>query len=405
MPLFKFKAQKSTGEVYEGQRQALDKFSLYRDLKKDGDTVLSTSEVAERKSLQVFNFIKFFGRISMRDKIALARNLGSMLSAGLHLSRALSVLERQSTKKKLKDLLVELNDGIKQGKTLSDSMAKFPSIFSSLFVSMVKVGEESGGLSDSLKAVAFQMDTVYDLKRKVRGAMIYPAIILSVMLIIGALLLIYVVPTLTATFKELNTELPVSTKFVIGISDFLRDHTLFGILIIIVVSSAGYFAFKTKIGHRIFDRVILKIPLVSNLVRETNTARSARTLSSLLSAGVPVTNALIITSDVLQNSFYKDVLRNAEASIEKGLPLSGIFGEHQDIYPIFLSEMVAVGEETGKISEMLSGVATFYEDEVAQKTKNMSTVIEPFLMVFIGAVVGFFAVAMVTPMYSVLDNV
>ncbi|MDO8590366.1 MAG: type II secretion system F family protein [bacterium] len=402
---FKFKAQKANGEIYEGEREALDKFALYKDLKKEGDVALSASEVVAKKPLSIMNYFKFVGRVNMHDKIVLARNLGSMIEAGLPLSRALFVLERQSKKKKLKELFFALNDDIKKGKTLSQSMLNFPGVFSSLFISMVKSGEESGGLSGSLKSVAFQIETLYDLERKIRGAMIYPIIILSVMFIIGGLMMVYVVPTLTATFKDLHSELPTSTKIIIAVSDFLHDHTLAGISIILALIAFLYVFAKTKFGRRSFHYTLLHVPIISTIVKETNTARTARTLSSLLSAGVSVTSALSITADVLQNSYYKEVVRKAEASIEKGSPISGIFMEHDELYPIFLSEMLAVGEETGKISEMLSGVATFYEDEVAQKTKNMSTVIEPFLMVFIGAVVGFFAVAMITPMYSVMDNI
>lgn len=405
MAKFKYKAQKATGEVYEGEKEAVDKFTLYRELKKEGEIVLSTTEVAVKQSWNIGNYFKFLGGINMRDKITLARNLGSMLEAGLPLSRALSVLERQNKKPKLKELLADLNSSIGKGKTLSEGLGSYPSVFSSLFVSMVRVGEGSGGLSGSLKSVAFQMNTMFELKRKVRGAMIYPIIILIVMLIIGSLLLVYVVPTLTATFKELHTELPASTQLIINVSDFMRDHTILGISMMVIIMGIVYFAMKTSFGHRLFDYLILRTPLISTLVKETNTARTARTLSSLLSAGVPVTNAIVITADVLQNSYYKEVLKNGEAVIEKGSPISGIFAGSQNLFPIFLSEMVAVGEETGKISEMLSEVSTYYEEEVSQKTKNMSTIIEPFLMVFIGAAVGFFAVAMVTPMYSVLDNV
>ena len=245
---FKYKAQKSTGEIYEGEREATDKFTLYKDLRKEGDVVLSTSEIAAGKSWRIMNYFKFFGRITMHDKIVFARSLGSMLEAGLPLSRALSVLERQSKKKKLKELFLNLNDNIKKGKTLSQSLADFPGTFSSLFVSMVKVGEESGGLSGSLKIVAFQMDALYDLERKVRGAMVYPSIILSVMIVIGGLLLVYVVPTLTATFKELHSELPVSTKIVIAMSDFLRNHTFVGIGIIGICAVFAYLFIKTKLG-------------------------------------------------------------------------------------------------------------------------------------------------------------
>ena len=391
--------------MYEGDQEALDKFTLYKNLKRDGDVVLSASQVELKKTWSLMSYLKFFGRIKTHDKITLARNLSAMLEAGLALSRALFVLERQSKKKKLKELLAALNDNIKKGKTLSASLANFPNVFSSLFVSMVKAGEGSGSLASSLKTVALQMDAVYTLTRKVKGALIYPAIVLSVMLVIGVLMLIYVVPTLTATFSELHSELPTSTKIVIGISNFLRNDTLVSVGLLILTVALVYFSVRTKVGRRVRDLVFLRLPIIGVIVKETNTARTARTLSSLLSAGVPVSEALAITGDVLQNSYYKEVLRKAQTSIEKGSPISSVFAEREDLYPPFIGEMVAVGEETGKLSEMLSNVGTFYENEVDQKTKDMSTVIEPFLMVFIGAVVGFFAVSMITPMYTVLNNV
>ena len=402
---FKFKAQKSNGEIYEGEREAPDKFTVYRELKKEGDNTLVVSEMEKHLSGSFLERLKFFGRVSIHDKIIFARNLGTMLEAGLTLSRALSVLTRQSKKAKLKQLFSAISENINKGKTLSESLAFFPNVFSSLFVAMARAGEESGSLATSLKTVAIQMDNVYILERKVRGAMIYPAIILSLMIAIGILLLIYVVPTLTATFEELHTELPLSTQFIIKISSFLRNDSLASFGILFGFLTVVYVFVKTKIGRRCVDFTILRIPVIATIVKETNTARSARTLSSLLSAGVPVTKAFSITKEVIQNSFYKDVLAKAESSIQSGNPVSRVFSEHEDIYPPFLSEMVAVGEETGKLSEMLLGVGMFYEDEVSQKTKDMSTVIEPFLMVFIGIVVGFFAVAMISPMYSVLNNV
>jgi len=403
--LFKYKAQKPGGEIYESEREAPDKFTLYRDLKKQEEVVISAKEVEPKKLWNFGNRFKFGGQMKMRDKILFARNLGSMLESGLSLSRALSVLERQSKKKKLKELFNSINESIEKGKTLSETLGNFPGTFSSLFISMVKAGEESGSLSGSLKLVASEMDSIYKLERKVRGALVYPAVIMCVMLIIGALLMIYVVPTLTATFKDLHSTLPASTQLIITISDFLRNDTFASLGILAVLIALVYVSVRTSLGMRYIDFMLLRLPVVGNIVQETNTARTARTLSSLISAGVPVTRAITITSDVLQNFYYKGVLLKAEKSIEKGLPISGVFMEREDLYPTFLSEMVAVGEETGKLAEMLMEVGTFYENEVEQKTKDMSTIIEPFLMVIIGAAVGFFAVAMITPMYTVLNNI
>jgi type IV pilus assembly protein PilC len=402
---FKYKAQKANGEIYDGEMEAPDKFTLYRDVKKRDEVVISAKEVGAKKSWNLKSYFQFFGGIKTREKILFARNLGSMVDSGLSLSRALSVLERQTKKAKLKELFHSINDNIEKGKTLSDTLSSFPGVFSSLFISMVKSGEESGSLASSLKLVASEMDSIYKLERKVRGAMIYPVVILCVMLAIGALLMIYVVPTLTATFKELNSTLPASTKLIIKISDFLKEDTLVSLGIVIGFIALVYFSIKTALGKRALDFSLLRIPVVGNIIRETNTARTARTLSSLISAGVPVTRAISITGDVLQNVYYKEVLAKAEKIIEKGLPISSVFMEREDLYPTFLSEMVAVGEETGKLAGMLMEVGTFYENEVEQKTKDMSTIIEPFLMVIIGAAVGFFAVAMVTPMYTVLNDI
>lgn len=402
---FKYKAQKSNGEIYEGEQEAPDKFALYRDLKKQDEIVISVMNDKLKRSWNFQAIFRFFGRINVHDKISFARNLGSMLEAGLALSRAIAVLGKQSKKQKLKEILAIINGNIEKGKTLSETLESFPNLFSSLFVSMVRAGEESGSLASSLKTVASQMDNMYSLERKVRGALIYPSVILCVLFIIGALLLIYVVPTLTATFKDLHSTLPASTQLVITVSDFLRNYTVLSVFILVAVIIGAYVFVRTGFGGRCVDFAILRLPMISNLVKETNTARTARTLSALLSAGVPITRAISITRDVLQNSYYKEVLAKAEIVIEKGAPISSVFAEREDLYPPFLSEMVAVGEETGKLSGMLMEVGSFYEEDVSQKTKDMSTIIEPFLMVIIGAVVGFFAVAMITPMYTVLNNI
>ena len=235
--------------------------------------------------------------------------------------------------------------------------------------------------------------------------MIYPGIIFSVMIVIGILMMIFVVPSLTATFKELNTPLPASTQFIIAISDFLRDHYLISFGLIFAVISGFIYGSKTPAGKKTLDYLALHLPIISGITQETNAARTARTMSSLLSAGVDVVLAAQITKEVLQNSYYKSVLDEVIKYVQKGDSIATIFAAHSDLYPPFVSEMISVGEETGKLSEMLLGVAVFYEDEVEQKTKDMSTVIEPVLMVFIGAAVGFFAFSMITPTYSVLNNI
>ncbi len=406
MPHFIYKAKKIGGEIYKGEKDAKDRYELYKILKDSGEEIVDYKE--KSASFNPIKFlssidIPFLGSVKTQEKISFARNLGSMISAGLAVSRALSVMERQTRNRALKKVLISIQDDISQGKTLSDSMKKFKNVFSPLFVSMVAAGEQSGTLNDSLKIVATQMDRNYALQRRVRGAMMYPSIILFAMVIIAILMLTYIVPTLMKTFTELKLDLPMSTKFVLWASSTMRDHGLVVLLILVVLVSLYIVWSKTVQGKNIIHYAILKIPVIGNIVKEVNSARTARTLSSLLNSGVDVVESVHITRDVIQNVHYKMVLEKAGESIEKGEPLSKIFTESTKLYPIFLGEMMNVGEETGKMGEMLLGVASFYEEDVEQKTKDMSTVIEPFLMVIIGAAVGFFAVAMISPMYSLVN--
>jgi len=405
MPHFTYKAKRSDGEIYKGEKDAKDRFELYRMLKESETEIY---EVKESSGNTLFSKgininIPFIGSIKTQDKINFAKNLGSMIVAGLAMSRALSVMERQTKNKELKRILGELQLSINSGKTLSQSMAQFPKVFSPLFVSMVAAGEQSGNLANSLKIVGDQMEKNFALQRRVKGAMMYPSIILFAMVLIAILMLTFIVPTLMKTFTELKVELPATTRLVVFVSDLVRNHGLIVLLAVVAVVGAIYYMSKKDSGKKVLHLLVLKLPVVGNLVKEVNSARTARTLSSLLTSGVDVVESVRITRDVMQNIYYRDVLEKAGSAIEKGEPVSKVFTSSTKLYPIFLGEMISVGEETGKMGEMLLGVATYYEEDVDQRTKDMSTVIEPFLMVIIGAVVGFFAIAMISPMYSLVN--
>jgi len=348
--------------------------------------------------------IPFLSRVSATDKILLAKNLATMTDAGLPLTRAISVIERQSRSRKFKEVVRGLGESVSRGDALSLAMEKNPEVFSKLFISMVKAGEESGSLSQSLGSVGDQLEKTHLLNKKVRGAMLYPGVIVSVMIAIGILMLIYVVPTLTDVFRDLDVELPLSTRIIIGFSDFFKNHFIIVFIIMAATIAGFYFGIRTARGRRMYHKTLLHLPIISGITKETNSARTARTISSLLSAGVDFLIAIRITKDVVQNVFYKEVLEKAEEQVEKGKQISDVFLAEERLYPPFVGEMASIGEETGKLGEMFENVATFYENEVEQKTKDMSTIIEPVLMVVIGIGVGIFAVSMLSPIYSLVDT-
>ena len=331
-----------------------------------------------------------FGKVKEHEKILFARNLGLMIRSCLSLSRALSVLERQTRNKLLKKVLADLQDSIGQGSSFNESLADFPKVFPDLFVSMVAAGEQSGNLSQSLQAVSDQMERTYLIKKKIKGAMVYPAVILGLIGVLGILMLYFVVPTLTSTFNDLGVELPLSTRIIIGISDFLRYHTIVTLGILLLVVGAVVYVVKQPWGKRGVEFLLLKLPLFSPITKEINAARTVRTLASLLSSGVEYVESIRITRDVVQNSYYREVLEEAEKRVQKGEPISKVFLAYENLYPVFVGEMASVGEETGNLSEMFGNVADFYEEDVQEKTKNMSTLIEPLLMAVIGVFVGIF---------------
>lgn len=397
----RYRAIDGTGRVTSGEREAADRFALAAELRNEGLVVVSTEE--GKGPAFVERLRAMVGRVSMHERIIFGRSLSAMLAAGLPLSRALAVLGRQTKNASMKRVLSQVEDSVRQGSSFSKALAEHPKVFPSLMVAMSAAGEESGKLREALDVVSGQLEKTYLLTKKVRGAMIYPAVIVGVMLTVAVLMFIFVVPTLTKTFVDLKVELPFATEVLIAVSTFLQSHGLVALGGLAVLAVAAALGVRTARGQVALDWVALHFPLLSPIVREVNAARTTRTLASLLAAGVPYLDSVRITSSVLQNSYYRTVLDAVGQNVEKGLPISDVFSKNDKLYPPFVGEMVAVGEETGALAGMLEKVAIFYEDEVDQKTKNLSTVIEPMLMVMVGAGVGFFAIAMISPMYSLVN--
>ena len=405
MTKFHYRAKKANGEELTGEREAADRFLLARDLRNEGLIALSIEEAVKARRKFEINFSELFKRVKMKEKIIFANNLSAMIGAGLPLSRALSVMIRQTSNQYFKKILGEVAGLITSGESLSRALAKYPKIFPEVFTAMVAASEETGRLPEALKLVSEQFDKSYTLRRKIIGAMIYPAVIIIAIIAIGVLMMIFLIPTLSATFRDLNVPLPLSTRIVIGLSDFLV-HDIF-----LVLAGAGALILifvwlpKTKLGKKTLDGVLLRLPFINSLTRQVNSAVIMRMISSLVSAGVSLTKTMEVTEKVVQNYYYKQVMIEALDKVQKGIALSVIFSAHQNLFPIFVSEMSAVGEETGKLPEMLLKGAVFFEDEVDQVTKNLSTIIEPALMVVIGLAVGFFAISMIGPMYSLSNAI
>ena len=383
---------------------APSRFAVYEQMEKEGATVLSVEE-GGGSSLPKWTQISFGTGIKTDEKITFTKNLAAMISAGLTLTRALSVIERQSKNKFMKKIVIDLEEEVKKGSSFHEALARHRKVFSELFIAMTKAGEESGTLAESLAVVARQMDKAHTLQKKVKGAMIYPAIILTAIVIIGVLMLMFVVPTLSSTFKELNVDLPAATKAIIDVSDFMAANVVLVLALLVAFFAGIVFFAKSKPGSKLIMMAALRIPVIGELVRETMSARAARSLSSLLSSGVEMLSALKIAGEVTGDNAFGKVLREAEERVRKGDPLSAPFIEHPKLYPVFVGDMIAVGEETGKVADMLGQVAQYYETDVEERTKDLSTIIEPILMLFIGGAVGIFAMAMITPIYSLSDKI
>lgn len=406
MPKFLYTARHiSTGETKGGELVAKDEKQLAQELRAEGFLVTSMrGEEAGSSGVQVKFFDQFLS-IPLKEKMVFTRNLAVMVSSGLTVSRALSNLSLQTRNKRFQAILKSVYEDVQSGKQLSEGLARYPSVFNELFVNMISVGEVSGNLEHVLDILALQLEKEHDLLSKVRGAMIYPAVIVFAMIGIGILMLTYILPKITQVFQDMEVSLPPTTLFIIALSNFLRNHWIVSLgLVVGSVMGVRIFA-KTPTGRHFFDWLFLRLPVVGNIIIKVNCARFARIYSSLLQSGVSVVNALTIVARTLGNIYYKEALTAGIEEIQKGTELSKIIERYPVIFPILVPQIIQVGEETGKTENVLQRLAEFYEEEVSQITKNMSSIIEPILMLLIGGSVGFFAVAMLQPMYSVLENI
>jgi type IV pilus assembly protein PilC len=403
MPTYSYTAKSFDGKNKKGLADAKNKKELAILLKQDGFFLISADLTKEfKKKKKGFSLgIKY---VSLTEKLMATRNLQVMISAGVPLPRAIEILSTQAKNKYFKKVLNEIKDDIIKGTAFSDALVKYPRVFPEIYQSMVKVGEKTGKMEEILDILALQLERVYQLRSKVKGAMIYPAVIVVVMVAIGIVMLVKVVPELNKTFQELEVKLPPMTLFVINLGNFFVQRWYIVILILLILIFGIVYIIRNKTGKKRFDAILLKVPVISGLIKKINCAYTSLTLSALIQGGVPIVTALNISSGAVSNIFFKEALKETALRVQKGERLSTAMSKFPNLYPNLFLQMLQVGEETGETSSMLAKLANFFEDQVNNITKNLSSIIEPALLVFVGIVVAFFAVAMIQPIYSIMSG-
>ena len=353
----------------------------------------------------LFSGISKLSSISLGEKITFIENLSVMLRAGIAVSRSLQILAKQTKNKRFQTILLDVYSQVEAGKSLGESLEKYPNVFSNIFSSMIKVGELSGNLDKSLEYLGIQLQREADLKSKVRGAMIYPMVILSAMIIIGVLMSIYVLPSLTATFQDSGVALPITTQIVIAFANFMSGHSVLAIGGLFVFFGGITAILRTSQGQRALDFILLHMFIINVIDQKINLARFARVLSSLLKSGIPIVEGLEVASNSLDNSYYKNVIAQSAVDVKLGKPLSESLDKSNQLFPALIIQMLQVGEESGTVEAILDQLASHFEAEIDNTLKNLSSILEPLLLLIIGGVVGLLAMAIIAPIYSISQTI
>lgn len=406
--LYVYTAKTKDGQTKTDKAEAINERELAATLRTQGFVLVSAKIVELKQNADRFNLKKFinqFGSIPLIEKMMFSRNLAVMIKAGLSLNQALEVLARQTKSPKFKKIITRIEIDIQQGETFSNSLAKHPNVFNDLYINMIKIGETSGSLYEILRNLAEQMKKDHQLVSRVRGAMIYPAVIIIAMIGIGIIMMIVVVPKLTEVFTEMEVELPISTRIILALSDFLKNNILTGLISLVILAYIAKLSVKIKTVKNFLHRLYLILPIFGSLIKKINPARFARNFSSLIESGVAVVKSLQITAGTLSNVHFRKSLLNSAQQVQKGKELSKSLALYGNLYAPMIVQMVDVGEKTGNLSDVLKNLAEFYEEEIDNTTKNLSAIVEPIIMLVVGAAVGFFAVSMIQPMYSMMGGV
>ncbi len=402
MPKFTYTAIGKDGKRESSTVEAASLIAAGHVLKAEGLMPLSLDELKESS---FDDFLANFQRVPLKQKIVFIEDLQIMMKSGIAAPRALKIIAKQTKHKKFRKVLDDLAAGVESGKSLHEVMERYPKVFSRIFISMVKVGEISGNLEKALDYLGVQLEREADLKSKTKGAMIYPAVIVSAMVIIGILMAIFVLPKLTGIFKDFNTDLPLATRMIIGFSDFMAGNSVLVLVMLVgIIFGTGYFL-RTEVGGQFMDLVLLRFPMISPIIKKINLARGARVLSSMLGSGIAIVEGLQISSESVGNVYYQRVLAEASSQVKLGKPLTAVLEKHPKLFPEIVVQMLQVGEETGTTETILGQLAIHYETEVDDTMKNLSSIIEPLLLLVIGGVVGVLAVALIGPIYNISQGI
>lgn len=400
MTIFKYQGRTRTGEIKKGTIDATNKKIAIEELRNRG---INTRQIEESKSI-FHKELAINSKVKHQDFVIYCRQFATLIRAGITVVEATHILWSQTKSKPLKKALRQIEEEIRSGVTFSDAADKHKKVFPSLFVNMMRAGEATGNIDDTLERLADTFEKQYNLKKKVQSTLTYPAVLMVITLLVASFLMIFIVPTFVDMFKDLDAEMPALTVFILKISDLLVAYWWALILGIIGSILAFRYAYtsNSKFNYS-FNIILLKMPIFGQLLQKSVIARMTRTLSSLFSSAVPILQALTIVEKVVGNPVIAKVVQEARQSLEQGNTLSEPL-EKSWLFPPLVTQMTAIGEKTGSLDYMLEKIADFYEDEVERTVDTLKSLIEPLMIVFLAAVVGTIVMAIMMPMFALYET-
>ncbi len=397
MKKFKYSARDAKGKPVTGEVEAKDPQAVADILHDRGLLVVSVKEVTGF-NLEKLNEINI-GGVPMKEKVVFMRQMSTMVGAGLPLSRSLEIMTQQAANPLFKRVLQNVLGSIQSGKTLADSFRQEEEVFDNITINLIEAGEESGNLEVVLEKLATELEEKDDLTSKIKSAMIYPAIILVIIIVVILLMMFVLVPAMADIYDDFDAELPFITRFLMSMSDFFINYWWALVVGGLVIFIGGKFYLDSPGGKRTFDKLVLKIPVIGDIVAKMQISQFTRILGLLLGSGLSIIKAIELTADSLSNTMFRETLMEAKDEVEKGGPLA-IPIARSEYYPLLVSSMVAVGEETGEMDTVLEKVAEYYKSEVDTATGNLSTILEPVFLVVMGVAIGFIALGVYMPMFQ-----